>query len=285
MDAETVRVGRSSDNSRHSGNGIGEGAETKWRLLHLSGDEFRRWRQRWARETILGKALRLSGILVRWAANGLLVVLVVRGSVPVVKNMAGMGVGQVMNTSFDRRVLARVTICPIPSFGAIFCCLPNVFRGLPWWIHVGRALECKTKTSCRGSSPSICIVCTAGFYHLLLFAGIDKSGYGVKGNRTVFATPTRLLRLSHARRCRPSRPLLMRFDLNFVKDLHLAGSCLRAGYSSPNSSRFACANLTPSSPIVLILQSDELCQKSGLSPYQRMSAIAARGARRSPLDF
>lgn len=40
--------------------------------------------------------------LPRWAANTLLAALILRGSVPVVKNMAGLGGGQVMNTSFGR---------------------------------------------------------------------------------------------------------------------------------------------------------------------------------------
>lgn len=51
----------------------------------------------------------------RWlraTANVLLVVLVVKGSLPVVKNMAGVGVGQVMNTSFDRRVLLMAPFPP-----------------------------------------------------------------------------------------------------------------------------------------------------------------------------
>lgn len=40
--------------------------------------------------------------LPRWAANTLLAALILRGSIPVVKNMAGLGGGQVMNTSFGR---------------------------------------------------------------------------------------------------------------------------------------------------------------------------------------
>ncbi|CAN0192735.1 unnamed protein product, partial [Ascophyllum nodosum] len=45
-----------------------------------------------------GKTLRK---LPRWSADALLAALIVRGSIPVVKNMAGLGRGQVMNTSFD----------------------------------------------------------------------------------------------------------------------------------------------------------------------------------------
>ncbi|CAM9913246.1 unnamed protein product [Pylaiella littoralis] len=48
-----------------------------------------------------GRALRGAKRVLRWAADGLLVALVVRGSVPVVKNMAGVGGGQKMNLSFD----------------------------------------------------------------------------------------------------------------------------------------------------------------------------------------
>lgn len=48
------------------------------------------------------RALRGARRALRWAADGLVVVLVVKGSVPVVKNMAGVGGGQRMNSSFDR---------------------------------------------------------------------------------------------------------------------------------------------------------------------------------------
>ncbi|CAN0144821.1 unnamed protein product, partial [Ectocarpus sp. 13 AM-2016] len=47
------------------------------------------------------RALRGTRRALRWAADGLVVVLVVKGSVPVVKNMAGVGGGQKMNSSFD----------------------------------------------------------------------------------------------------------------------------------------------------------------------------------------
>lgn len=49
-----------------------------------------------------GRVLRGARRVLRWAVDGLLVVLVVKGSVPVVKNMAGVGGGQKMNQNFDR---------------------------------------------------------------------------------------------------------------------------------------------------------------------------------------
>lgn len=49
-----------------------------------------------------GRVLRGARRALRWAADGLLVALVVKGSVPVVKNMAGVGGGQTMNRNFDR---------------------------------------------------------------------------------------------------------------------------------------------------------------------------------------
>eukprot|EP00903_Cladosiphon_okamuranus_P019438 g17873.t1 len=48
-----------------------------------------------------GGALHGARRALRWAADGLLLVLVVKGSVPVVKNMAGVGGGQTMNRNFD----------------------------------------------------------------------------------------------------------------------------------------------------------------------------------------
>lgn len=51
-----------------------------------------------------GRVLRGARRALRWAADSLLVVLVVKGSVPVVKNMAGVGGGQTMNRNFDRCV-------------------------------------------------------------------------------------------------------------------------------------------------------------------------------------
>lgn len=52
-----------------------------------------------------GRAWRGARRVLRWAADGLLVVLVFKGSVPVVKNMAGVGGGQKMNQNFDRCAL------------------------------------------------------------------------------------------------------------------------------------------------------------------------------------
>lgn len=68
----------------------------------------------------------------RWAANGLVVVLVARGSVPVVKNMAGLGGGQVMNSSFDRRVLDVIClwdlVCYCTSkYVVFFACICDGF--------------------------------------------------------------------------------------------------------------------------------------------------------------
>lgn len=52
-----------------------------------------------------GRVVRGARRVMRWAADGLLVILVIKGSVPVVKNMAGVGGGQRMNQTFDRCVL------------------------------------------------------------------------------------------------------------------------------------------------------------------------------------
>lgn len=73
-----------------------------------------------------GGVLRGARRVIRWAADFLLVVLVVKGSVPVVKNMAGIGGGQRMNQTFDRYVC--VSWCRVVPF---FSCPPRRARIFP----------------------------------------------------------------------------------------------------------------------------------------------------------
>lgn len=82
---------------------------------------------------VAGSVLRCVGRVLRWTADGLLVVLVLKGSIPVVKNMAGVGGGQQMNRNFDRCVLPPLSRRRIPSVSMVprvFACThqPPAFR-------------------------------------------------------------------------------------------------------------------------------------------------------------